>query len=234
MKFITLVAIFGTTGLCCSDYEWIAPTVNDRRSPCPMVNTLANHGFLPRDGLNISLADLVVAFNASVNLAPAATTLVGQKALLASTTGNNATFDLNDINKHGIIEHDGSLSRNDILFGDNHSFNSTIWNSVAASFTNTTISLSTAKSARAARLAAAAAVNPEFNMTAGDAKFSGIETALYMTVFADPDVVDEARTEWVGVLFAEERLPYEEGWKRSEQELTAAGISALAAQVLTT
>ncbi|PVH79931.1 Cloroperoxidase [Cadophora sp. DSE1049] len=233
MRLITLVAIFGTTGLCCSNYTWMAPAATDRRSPCPMVNSLANHGFLPRDGLNISLADLIVAFNESVNLAPAATTLVGQKALLASTTGNNATFNLDDINTHGIIEHDGSLSRNDIYFGDNHSFNSTIWNSVAASFTNTTISLSTAKSARAARILAAAAVNPEFNMTASDAQFSGIETALYMTVFADPDLTSEARTDWVGVLFAEERLPYEEGWTRSQEQLTAAGILGLAAQVLT-
>ena len=66
-----------------------------------MVNSLANHGFLPHDGLNISLADLIVAFNESLNLAPAATTLVGQKALLASTTGSNATFNLDDINTHG-------------------------------------------------------------------------------------------------------------------------------------
>jgi len=66
-----------------------------------MVNSLANHGFLPRDGMNISLADLIVAFNESLNLAPAATTLVGQKALLASTTGSNATFNLDDINTHG-------------------------------------------------------------------------------------------------------------------------------------
>ncbi|KAG4422121.1 hypothetical protein IFR04_004748 [Cadophora malorum] len=233
MKFLTLVAIFGTTGICCINYTWVAPTATDRRSPCPMVNSLANHGFLPRDGMNISLADLIVAFNESLNLAPAATTLVGQKALLASTTGSNATFNLDDINTHGIIEHDGSLSRNDIFFGDNHSFNSSIWDSVAASFTNATISLSTANSARATRLAAAAAVNPEFNMTASDAQFSGIETALYMTVFADPGITSEARTEWVGVLFTEERLPYEEGWTKSEEQLTAARILALAAQVLT-
>ena len=101
-----------------------------------------------------------------------------------------------------VIEHDGSLSRNDIYFGDNYSFNSSIWDSVVASFTNTTISLSTAKSARATRLATAAAVNPDFNMTASDVQFSGIETALYMTVFADPEVTSKARTEWVGVLFS--------------------------------
>ncbi|KAG4429663.1 hypothetical protein IFR05_014850 [Cadophora sp. M221] len=233
MKLITLVAIFGTTGFCCSNYTWIAPSSTDRRSPCPMVNSLANHGFLPHNGLNISMTDLITAFNESVNLAPTATQLVGQRALLASRTGSNATFNLDDINTHGIIEHDGSLSRNDIYFEDNHSFNSTIWNSVAAFFTNDTISLDTAKSARSSRLAAAAAVNPQFNMSASDAQFSGIETALYMTVFADPDVASEARTEWVDVLFAKERLPYEEGWTRSEVQLTAAGILGLAAQVLT-
>lgn len=66
-----------------------------------MVNTLANHGYLPRNGLNVSLADLIVGFTAAVNLDPAATTLVGQKALLTSTTGNNATFNLDDLNTHG-------------------------------------------------------------------------------------------------------------------------------------
>ena len=30
MKFLTLVAIFGTTGLCCSNYTWVAPTATDR------------------------------------------------------------------------------------------------------------------------------------------------------------------------------------------------------------
>jgi len=71
------------------------------RSPCPMVNALANHGFLARDGVNVSLAQLITGFNASVNLAADATTLVGTKALTASTTGNAATFNLDDIDTHG-------------------------------------------------------------------------------------------------------------------------------------
>jgi hypothetical protein len=63
-----------------------------------MVNSLANHGYLPRDGLDISLDDLIVAFTDAVNLDPQATTLVGVKAL---TTGNNVTFNLDDLKKHG-------------------------------------------------------------------------------------------------------------------------------------
>ena len=66
-----------------------------------MVNALANHGYLARDGLDISMDDLIVALNASVNLASDATQLVGAKALTASTTGNSSTFNLDDINKHG-------------------------------------------------------------------------------------------------------------------------------------
>jgi hypothetical protein len=190
-----------------------------------MVNTLANHGFLPRNGLNISMTDLITAFNASVNLATAATQLVGAKALTTSST-SNTTFNLDDLDKHNIIEHDGSLSRADIFSGDNHSFNPAIWSSVAAFFTEPTISIATSAAARKARLTAAATVNPAFNLTADGARFSFIESALYQSVFGDP-VEGNAVTEWVNVLFREERLPYEEGWTRPSQELTIAGILGL-------
>lgn len=66
-----------------------------------MVNSLANHGYLPRDGVGVSLADLTLAFSNAVNLDPAATMLVGLKALDASTTGDPLTFNLNDLNTPG-------------------------------------------------------------------------------------------------------------------------------------
>ncbi|KAH8664757.1 Chloroperoxidase [Ilyonectria robusta] len=207
--------------------EWQAATENDRRSPCPMVNSLANHGYLPRDGLNISLPDLIVAFTDALNLDPAATTLVGQKALLS---GNNVTFDLDNLDKHGILEHDGSLSRNDVYFGDNHSFNETIWESVASHFNQSTISIQTAATARKERIQAAAAVNPAFAMSASDVQFSFIETALYLSIFGS--VADgNAVTEWVRIMFQEERLPFQEGFTTSEDVITAAGILGLVAKV---
>ncbi|KAH6692686.1 Chloroperoxidase [Plectosphaerella plurivora] len=209
---------------------WKAAGPNDRRSPCPMVNSLANHGYLPRDGLNISLADLIVGFTDAVNLDPAATTLVGSKALTTSTTGNSATFNLDDLRTHGVIEHDGSLSRNDIFFGDNYSFNKTIWGSVAAHFTNETISIPTAAAARKARLAAAAAANPEFSLNADGTQFSFIETALYLSVFGNIND-GNAVTKHVRVLFEEERLPFCEGFVRSSEVITAAGILGLVNKV---
>lgn len=36
-----------------SNHQYQAPRPNDSRSPCPALNALANHGYLPRDGKNI-------------------------------------------------------------------------------------------------------------------------------------------------------------------------------------
>lgn len=70
-----------------------------------MVNTLANHGYLPRDGLAITLQDLLTGFTNGVNLDPSATLLVGTKALETSTTGDNSSFNLDDLSRHGSMLH---------------------------------------------------------------------------------------------------------------------------------
>lgn len=151
-----------------------------------------------------------------------------------------------------VIEHDGSLSRGDIYFGDNHSFNSTIWGTVAAYFTEDTIDVKTAARARAARLAAAANENPEFNLTANGVNFSLIESALYLSVFNNGSSTT-AVTEWVKVMFRkfhprhdfpirmileltcgnaeEERLPFAEGFTRPESIVSTAGILAKQAEI---
>ena len=101
-----------------------------------------------------------------------------------------------------VLEHDSSLSRNDIYFGDNHSFNQTIWDQTTTHFPNPTISFVDAAAARSARLAAATAANPEFNMTAAEQQNSYIESALYMGTFGDI-TTGNAVKEWVEVLFSE-------------------------------
>lgn len=207
-------------------YTWLPPSPADRRSPCPMLNALANHGFLPRNGVNVSMDDLVTGLSESINLAAAATEFVGAKALTASTTGNASTFNLDDLDTHHILEHDASLSRNDIYFGDNHSFNKTIWDQTATYFSNSTISFTNAAAARSARITAAAAVNPQFNMTATEHQNSYIESALYMGTFGNI-TAGNADTKWVQVLFTQERLPYLEGWRKSTEEITAVQILGL-------
>lgn len=130
-----------------------------------------------------------------------------------------------------VIEHDGSLSRNDIYFGDNHSFNAKIWESVAVAFTNTTISIPTAAKARVARLQAAAAANPEFNLTADGTQFSFIETALYLSVFGNLDD-GNANTEWVKVLFSMFDLAFSLPWFVCLHRTLSARTSAIPGRVL--
>ncbi|CAM1511038.1 Fc.00g085510.m01.CDS01 [Cosmosporella sp. VM-42] len=36
---------------------------NDIRSPCPLINCLANHGYLPRDGRNVRVKEVTAAMN---------------------------------------------------------------------------------------------------------------------------------------------------------------------------
>ena len=66
-----------------------------------MLNALANHGYLPRDGKDISLARLITGFHDSINLAPDATLLVGLVGVKTSTTGKPYTLHLDDLAKHG-------------------------------------------------------------------------------------------------------------------------------------
>jgi len=66
-----------------------------------MLNALANHGYLPRDGKDISLARLVTGLQDSINLAPDATLIVGLVGVKASTTGKRFTLHLDDLAKHG-------------------------------------------------------------------------------------------------------------------------------------
>jgi hypothetical protein len=161
------------------------------------------------------------------------------------------------------MEHDGSLSRNDIYFGDNHSFNQAIFDTVAAHFGHETISIKQAGVARSERIKAARAANPDFELTDDGENFSRLETALYLRLFGH-GTEGHARTEWVEILFreslpfprlvvssvffsscrlllsslppltfctGEERLPFKEGFKRSEAVLTSDEIDELAQKV---
>lgn len=45
---------------------WSPPGPGDVRSPCPAMNSLANHGFLPHDGKGITVPDVITALDAAL------------------------------------------------------------------------------------------------------------------------------------------------------------------------
>ena len=48
--------------------QYAAPGPGDVRSPCPGLNTLANHGFIHRDGRNMTVPHLINGLDAGLNM----------------------------------------------------------------------------------------------------------------------------------------------------------------------
>ncbi|KAJ3943672.1 uncharacterized protein N0V96_006602 [Colletotrichum fioriniae] len=205
------------------------------RAPCPLLNSLANHGYLPRNGQNISVDALIEGMHAGLNLREDAKLFFrvqGNKALEASSTGNKDTFHLNDLNKHDLIEHDASLSRADIYFGDNWSFNQTIFDETKSYWPSETISISDAAKALVARQKSAEKINPEYKLPLDGYTNSLGQTAMYLGLFGDYDDGNANRA-WVECFFENERLPFELGWQRrsDDDKIPATGILALTTKV---
>jgi len=97
-----------------------APKATDQRTPCPGINALLNHGFLPRDGKAVDPITLGKLLTSVYGLTPLfATATVGAGWL---RLGNfklvvPAPTDVHIFAKHGVIEHDASLGHADAAPG---------------------------------------------------------------------------------------------------------------------
>ncbi|KAI0763240.1 hypothetical protein BC629DRAFT_1543642 [Irpex lacteus] len=96
----------GATGV--SPHAFIPPQEGDSRAPCPAMNSMANHGYLPRDGKEINADIIVKALMKCFRLSkPLAWFLThGALTLLNQGSGN---FQLSDLARHNHIEHNASL-----------------------------------------------------------------------------------------------------------------------------
>lgn len=207
-----------------SVHYWKAPGPGDSRGPCPALNTLANHGFLPRNGKNITIPMILQAGHDVYHVEPDILTKPAKLGLLMSPDDQPLTFALNDVKGHNVIECDASLSRQDLALGDNVSFNETIFSTLANSNPGSDVyNITSAGQVMRARLADSLRNNP--NVTNSDVTFdtrSGA-SAFYLSVMGDP-LKGTAPKKFVQIWFREERLPIQEGWKRSETPITAAAI----------
>lgn len=129
--------------------EYRKPLPTDLRSPCPIINSLANHGYIPRDGRQVRAAELRAAISEIGVSSTIGSTLTYGAYLEHEETPPTGVwaflggpfaymlqhFGLRDVNevdsegvpclnldqlaRHGVIEHDVSLSRRDTAQGDN-------------------------------------------------------------------------------------------------------------------
>lgn len=169
-----------------------------------MLNSLANHAFLPRNGKNLDQSIIASALSGALNFPFEPFLPQIQGGLAHSSTGENGTFNLEDL-VHKPMEHDGSLSRKDAFWGDALRFDPLIWATTARHFDGKdVISIETAAKARADRVAAAEALNPDFNLTETQMTTSYAESGLYLLTFGNK-VTGDAKTEWVKVMFGKSK-----------------------------
>ncbi|KAJ7705606.1 Cloroperoxidase [Mycena rosella] len=199
-------------------HSWIAPTSTDVRSPCPGLNTLANHGYLPRNGRNISVPMIMDAALDGFNVGSDS---IIQAAKFGLLSGNAfTTMDLDALQLHNLIEHDASISRGDFASGDNLHFNETLFSTLADA--NPGVDYYNATSAgqvQQERLAISLATNPNITNTLKEFLLRCRESALYLSVMGDP-LTGVAPKKFVQIFFREERMPIAEGWTRPNVTIT--------------
>ncbi|KAI1633809.1 Chloroperoxidase [Biscogniauxia mediterranea] len=214
MKLTNLLATAALSSTRAAAYSWAPAGPGDVRAPCPMLNTLANHGILPHDGKDITINKTIDALGSALNIDSELSSLLHRQAIKTNPTPNATTFSLNDLGRHDILEHDGSFSRPDFYFGNVYLFNETIFNETRAYWTGDMVDVQMAANSRLARMRTSRETNPTFSLSELGSVFSAGEAAAYLLVLGDNTTAAVAPKARVEYLFEKERLPFELGWKR--------------------
>ncbi|KAL4118775.1 hypothetical protein PRIC2_011097 [Phytophthora ramorum] len=176
------------------------------RSPCPALNTLANHGYLPRDGKEITprllQQALVDVYNLDTSLAE----------LLVSSLP--AAFTLADMGVHNLLEHDASLVHDDSYSrGDPSRVNSTLAsNLLSRGGSDQHLTKMTLAVYRREREADSAANTPSFEQefTSERMVTSYSEPAVMLLVMGD-DSAASISVDRANSFLVEERIPDDYG-----------------------
>ncbi|CZR56209.1 related to chloroperoxidase [Phialocephala subalpina] len=192
---------------------FIAAGPDDLRGPCPMMNTLANHGFLPRDGGNITRENAVYALTEGLNFNASVANIMWEQAIIANPEPNATFFTLDNLNRHNVLEHDASISRSDAAFGNNHVFNQTIFDTTTAYWTEETLDANQLANGKIFRQLQSKAFNPNYTFTSTTEAFSLGEMSAPILIFGDIPA-GTVNKSLVLFFFENEKLPTELGWTK--------------------
>ncbi|OJJ78689.1 peroxidase family protein [Aspergillus glaucus CBS 516.65] len=210
--------------------NWKPAGHGDFRGPCPMLNTLSNHGFLPHDGRNLTREVVVKGLSEGLNFNATLGSLMFDMALVANPEPNATYFTLDNLNRHNVLEHDASMSRADAYNGNNHIFNSTIFAKTKAYWTQPILDAAMLANGKLARQIQSRASNPNYTFTSSMEEFSLGEVAAPVIAFGDIQAGRVNRS-LVEYFFENERLPAELGWSRPEKVISLAEISRVTALI---
>ncbi|KAJ5035560.1 uncharacterized protein L3040_008026 [Drepanopeziza brunnea f. sp. 'multigermtubi'] len=210
---------YDTSTLHPKHFVYQAPQLGDSRGPCPIMNTMANHDFVPHNGRNISREPFITACMQGLGLSHDFAAQIFETALADIATANprlnSTTFDIWMLhNTHGIVEHDGSLARQDIFFDPSSQFDpATFANLLSYLGPSPGIDLPGLAHARARHAWHMSAANPRFSIAPAAVPVIVGENAMLLGIFgkgnATSPVVDRAHFEF---FFRREEFPVRLGW----------------------
>lgn len=202
---------------------------NDVRSPCPAMNALANHNVLPHSGRNITI-EMVVQACAAINVGADFCSSVGDYVLADSPNPSRLYLDLDDLDRHGVIEHDFSLSRVDAYFGNVARPDAGLINQLLSFAPVDTWTLEAIGKARYARVIDSISNDPNVTYTNKEMILSYGEAALLLSILSDP-INGPAPASFVSIFFQEERFPFVEGWRPPILQINWATIAAMGSRI---
>ncbi|GAB1198590.1 hypothetical protein BDV37DRAFT_277155 [Aspergillus pseudonomiae] len=174
------------------------------------MNTLANHGFLPHDGRNITRNTIIEGLSAALNFNASLASLMFDMAIVVNPEPNATFFTL----------------RTDAYFGNNHVFNETIFEETKKYWTGPTLDANMLANSKLARQVSSKAYNPTYTFTSSMEQFSLGEVAAPIIAFGDIQNGKVNRT-LVEYFFEHERLPTELGWSRREEVVSLMDITGV-------
>jgi len=208
MKFAAAI-IAGLLALTVASAQYWSPAgPGDKRSPCPALNTLANHGYINHNGTDIVRDDLVGALMNVYNLDVVLASKLVDDAIadLGYTDSNgNKALDLDTLSTHQHIEHDASLTRKDYGEGDNHTPQPDLIEQLKElSPDGQTLGWTEMAKARNLRVQQEQASDPSFNFDLRHKSLALGEATLVLRILGTGDAMP---VDWIDSWFAMEQIP---------------------------
>ncbi|KAI0401606.1 putative chloroperoxidase [Xylaria palmicola] len=208
---------------------YVKPKSTDSRSPCPMLNTLANHGYLPHDGRNLTAQDIGNAIFESTNWHADFGLLPANGAL---KNLGKSFLDLSDLNSTPGGEHPASLTRKDASSGDSNTIDTA---RVTQLFTDSKTNFLTVDSVAKTRNRLDKGSTPP--LTTSQLGVAQGEAGLMMALMRDTYVPLQTNEKDVRTLRApkdrtrvwllQEKFPTAEGWKPAEEIVQLADLGPI-------
>ncbi|GMF53422.1 unnamed protein product [Phytophthora fragariaefolia] len=191
------------------------------RSPCPALNALTNHGYLPRSGKDIPKGVLKAAIMNVFNMAnDTATTQVGQVPDIVS---------LDFLSKHNSPEHDASLVHTDAYFGhDPMDVNVTLADDLRAhADADGMIDTAAIAKVRKDRAILCETTNPECTFGENEKKKSFLQASLLLMAFGQGDSIS---AEHARSFLVEEKIPSD--FVKAKEPVSVAALGKKSAELV--